>query len=77
MEPTPITPAPIKKVRTAKVRVYRDSAGEIRWKMKAKNGSITSGPEEGFRSKRNAVNNIEAVRKAFIDAEIVIDPELL
>lgn len=69
------TPDPIlgSKARKAKVRVYRDTGGEIRWQLRSKNGAVLDGPQEGFITKRNALNNIEKTRQAFVDAEVVID----
>lgn len=63
----------LKKVRTPKARVYRDGSGEIRWQLLSRNGAVIDGPQEGFISKRNALNNIERVRKAWAEAEIVVD----
>ena len=52
-----------------KFEIYSDSAGEFRFRLKAKNGEciVTS---EGYKSKSSCLNGIESVRENAPDAEI-------
>ena len=46
----------------AKYDLYRDKAGEFRFRLKARNGEIVLA-SEGFRQKRSALAAISSVRK--------------
>lgn len=43
------------------VVVYKDKAGEWRWRLKARNGKIVADSGEGYASKRNARRAFAAV----------------
>ena len=45
-----------------KFELYRDNAGEYRFRLKAGNGEIVL-TSEGYKSKASAVNGIESVQK--------------
>lgn len=45
-----------------KFEVYADKAGEIRFRLKAKNGQII-GVGEGYKKKASCLNGIESIRK--------------
>ena len=53
-----------------KFEMYQDKAGELRFRLKARNGEII-GVSEGYTSKANCVNGVESVKKNAADAEIV------
>lgn len=53
-----------------KFEMYRDSAGEYRFRLKAKNGKII-GVSEGYSAKAGCENGIESVMKNAAQAEIV------
>ena len=53
-----------------KFEMYRDKAGEYRFRLKARNGEII-GVSEGYTTKANCVNGVESVKKNAADAEIV------
>jgi len=42
--------------------LYRDSAGEWRWRLRHQNGNIIADSGEGYTSKANAKNGIESVK---------------
>ena len=52
-----------------KYELYTDKAGEIRFRLKAKNGEIIA-TSEGYKSKANALNGIESVKKNAPDAPV-------
>ena len=51
-----------KKEKNPKFEIYTDKAGEIRFRLKAKNGQII-GVSEGYKSMRSCKNGIESVIK--------------
>lgn len=52
-----------------KFEMYKDKAGEYRFRLKARNGEIIA-TSEGYTSKSGCENGIESVRKNAPDAEI-------
>lgn len=40
---------------TDRIEIYRDLAGEYRWRRRASNWQIVSGPGEGYTRKWNAI----------------------
>lgn len=42
--------------------LYKDKAGEHRWRLKHSNGNILATSSEGYSSKAAALNGIEAVK---------------
>jgi len=58
------------KVTNPKFEVYTDKAGELRFRLKARNGEIIA-TSEGYTSKAACENGIESVRKNAPQAEIV------
>ncbi|MBQ9273381.1 MAG: YegP family protein [Succinivibrio sp.] len=57
-----------------KFEVYRDKAGEFRFRLKARNGEIIAA-SEGYKQKASCLNGIESVRKNAPEAEIVEEKE--
>lgn len=53
-----------------KFEMYRDNAGEYRFRLKAKNGKII-GISEGYAARAGCENGMESVRKNAAEAEIV------
>ena len=53
-----------------KFEMYKDKAGEFRFRLKARNGEIIA-VSEGYTTKANCVNGIESVKKNAPEAEIV------
>lgn len=55
---------------TAEFEVYKDSAGEWRWRLVHRNGNIIADCGEGYVRKRDALNGVESVKRYAADAEI-------
>ena len=56
--------------RKATFEVFRDNAGEWRWRLVASNGNIIADSGEGYQSKQGVERGIESVRRSAPDAEI-------
>jgi uncharacterized protein YegP (UPF0339 family) len=56
-------------VKHPKFEVYTDKAGEIRFRLKAKNGQIIA-HSEGYKSKKSALNGIESIGKNAPEAPV-------
>lgn len=52
-----------------KFEVYKDKAGEFRFRFRASNGEIMFG-SEGYKAKASALNAIESIKKHAPDATI-------
>ena len=50
--------------------VYKDKAGEYRWRLKAANGAVLATPGQGYKAKADAKNGIEVVKKAATSEKI-------
>ena len=57
------------KEKCPKFEVYKDKAGEFRFRLKATNGEIIA-TSEGYKSKASCNNGIESVRKNAADAAV-------
>ena len=44
--------------------IYKDIAGEFRWRLKAANGQIIACSGEGYKSERSCVHGANVVRSA-------------
>ena len=64
----------VEEVKHPKFEVYKDTAGEFRFRLKAKNGEIIA-VGEGYKAKAGCLNGIESIRKNAVDSEIVEDLE--
>ena len=53
-----------------KFELYKDKAGEYRFRLKAANGEVIA-TSEGYASKSGAKNGIESVQKTAPTAEVV------
>jgi len=53
-----------------KFELYRDKAGEYRFRLKAKNGQ-NIGKSEGYKAKASALNGIESVGKNAPEADVI------
>lgn len=64
------TVADFAPVTNPKFEVYKDKAGEFRYRLKARNGEIVlSG--EGYKAKASCLNGIDSIRRNAPDAPIV------
>lgn len=57
--------------KNPKFEIYTDKKGEIRFRLKAKNGQVIAA-SEGYKTKKSCENGIESVRKNAADADITI-----
>lgn len=53
-----------------KFEIYKDKAGEFRFRLKAKNGEIIA-VSEGYVKKDSCKNGIESVRRNAVDAPVI------
>jgi len=54
----------------ATFELFKDQAGEYRWRLRHENGNIIADSGEGYTSKANAENGIESVKENAPDAPI-------
>lgn len=54
----------------AEFEVYKDKAGEFRWRLQANNNEIVADSNEGYTSKASALHGIEVVRKIAAEAPV-------
>jgi uncharacterized protein len=47
----------------AKFEVYKDKAGEFRWKLVHTNGQVIANSGEGYQAKANAMNGLKSVQE--------------
>ena len=57
-----------------KFEVYKDNAGEFRFRLKAKNGQNIAA-SEGYASEKSCLNGIESVRRNAVDAKIEMEEQ--
>ena len=57
-------------VKHPKFQVYKDKAGEFRFRLKATNGQVIA-VSEGYKTKPSCLNGIESVKKNAPEAELV------
>ncbi|MEA4890278.1 MAG: YegP family protein [Clostridiaceae bacterium] len=63
------TEDPITTAVNPKFEMYKDKAGEFRFRLKARNGEVIAA-SEGYKSKTSCLNGIESVKKNVIDAKV-------
>lgn len=61
--------------RKQRFELFRDAAGEWRWRLVATNGNIIADSGEGYSSKQGAKRGIESVKKGAPAAEITVIEE--
>ncbi|MDO4179412.1 MAG: YegP family protein [Phascolarctobacterium sp.] len=62
------------KVKHPKFEVYKDKAGEFRFRLKATNGQIIA-TGEGYKALASCKNGIASIKKNAPDAKIVVEEE--
>lgn len=55
----------------SKFELYKDKAGEFRWRLVASNGQAIASSGEGYKSKDSAKAGIESVKKNAPTAAII------
>jgi len=63
------TDADAAEPKNPKFEVYKDKAGEFRFRLNAKNGQIIA-TSEGYKAKASCLNGIESVKKNAPDAAV-------
>jgi uncharacterized protein YegP (UPF0339 family) len=66
----PVAVAADTKKPAATFEVYKDKAGEFRWRLRALNSQIIATSGEGYTEKRSCMSAIDSVKKAAPDAPI-------
>lgn len=56
-----------------KLIYYRDTAGEHRWKLVARNGKIVGSSSEGFSTRKKAKDNYDKVRSYSVNLVVEED----
>ena len=64
------TTAEFETVTNPKFEMYKDKAGEFRFRLKARNGEIIA-TGEGYKAKAGCLNGIDSIRRNAPDAAIV------
>ena len=54
----------------ATFELYKDKAGEYRWRLRHQNTNIIADSGQGYNDKSDAINGIESVKKNAPDAPI-------
>lgn len=57
----------------AKFEMYKDKAGEWRWRLKSGNGVQIASSGEGYSDKSSCMNGIKAVQRDAPGAEVVVE----
>ncbi|MBQ3865480.1 MAG: YegP family protein [Clostridia bacterium] len=55
-----------------KFEVYKDKAGEFRFRLKARNGEIIA-TGESYKAKASCLNGIDSIRRNAPDADVVVE----
>lgn len=64
-----LTAEEVVSVKNPKFEVYKDKAGEYRFRLKATNGQVIA-TGEGYKAKASCLNGIESVKKNVVDAPV-------
>jgi uncharacterized protein YegP (UPF0339 family) len=63
LNPSPRASAADEKKAPATFEVYKDRAGEFRWRLRATNSQIIANSGEGYKEKRSCLSAIESVKR--------------
>ena len=66
------SPASYLQFDPASFEIYRDSAGEWRWRFVHKNGNILAAASEGYTRRRDAKRAVDSIREDVADADFEI-----
>ena len=55
----------------AKFEIYKDNAGEFRWRMRANNGEPIADSNEGYKAKADCKHGVDLVKRDAAEAEVV------
>ncbi|QCC50506.1 HVO_2922 family protein [Halapricum salinum] len=65
-------PASYLRFDPASFEIYRDSAGEWRWRFVHKNGNILAAASEGYTRRRDAKRSVDSIREDVADADFEV-----
>ena len=65
------TVEPVEEVTNPKFQVYTDKAGEIRFRLLARNGEIIA-TGEGYKAKAGCLKGIDSIRRNAPEAEVFV-----
>jgi uncharacterized protein YegP (UPF0339 family) len=51
------------------LKIYKDTAGDWRWRIVSRNGRIIAASTEGYRRKRSAIANLKGILQALRNFE--------
>jgi uncharacterized protein len=61
--------------RNMKFEIYKDAAGEWRWRLKARNGEIVGVSGEGLKNRKDAVAIVVEIKEACLQNRVSIEVE--
>ena len=50
--------------------IYKDRAGEYRWRLRARNGELMAVSEEGFTRKSSCLNSVRRIQEDAASADV-------
>ena len=59
----------------AKFQIFKDRAGDFRWRLRADNNEVIADSSEGYKSKASCKHGIELVKRLAPAAEVVDQTE--
>ena len=62
---------PVKNLTNPKFQLYRDNAGDYRFRLRARNGEIIA-TSEGYKAKASAMNGIASIGRNAPDAKVEV-----
>lgn len=65
------------RINKSQIKVYRDHAGEYRWRLVGGNGHTIADSAEGYASKWNCVMAVKRFQQAVAKAAVVESAEVL
>lgn len=62
-------------MKTHQITIYKDSKGEFRWRMTAKNGKVVAESGEGYKRKRTMMDTLNRMVSAILSGSsfVVVD----
>src|SRR3954469_9687420 len=69
--PRPAAAAEGDKKAKATFEVYKDKAGEFRWRLRAQNTKVLATSSEGYSEQRRCLSGVESRKREVADARVV------
>ncbi|MEA2734975.1 MAG: uncharacterized protein QOE14_1426 [Humisphaera sp.] len=70
VRPAAAAAAPDGEKKAASFEVYKDKAGEFRWRLRMQNTKVIASSGEGYSSKESCLKAIESVKRVAADAPV-------